>query len=180
MVRREPIKSGTDCRNTCSRFSNPRTSGRQTVTTMRANCNHELSQPGLLIWEESKRSECNFRQPTAQKYNVNLVRWVARSRGCRIPGAHDCVLRNGVHLFRESIDHARMSVGTAYFSPISSKQSPSLQNHHKPIDKQGDSQNASCTAIERYEAVDLFNGMRMGGQWDRNRRALRIEVAARR
>jgi hypothetical protein len=28
--------------------------------------------------------------------------------------------------------------------------------------------------------VDLFNGMRMGGQWDRNRRALRIEVAARR
>jgi hypothetical protein len=28
--------------------------------------------------------------------------------------------------------------------------------------------------------VDLFNGMQMGGQWDRNRRALRIGVAARR
>ena len=68
----------------------------------------------------------------------------------------------------------------AYLSPISSKQSPSLQNHHKSIDKQGDSQNASCTAIERYEDVDLLNGMQMGGQWDRNRRALRIGVATRR
>jgi hypothetical protein len=28
--------------------------------------------------------------------------------------------------------------------------------------------------------VDLFNGMQMGCQWDRNRRALRIGVAARR
>jgi hypothetical protein len=28
--------------------------------------------------------------------------------------------------------------------------------------------------------VDLFNGMQMGGQWDQNRRALRIGVAARR
>jgi hypothetical protein len=28
--------------------------------------------------------------------------------------------------------------------------------------------------------VDLFNGMQMGGQWDWNRRALRIGVAARR
>jgi hypothetical protein len=28
--------------------------------------------------------------------------------------------------------------------------------------------------------VDLLNGMQMGGQWDRNRRALRIGVATRR
>jgi len=180
MVRWEPIKSGTDCRNTCGRFCNPEATGRQTVTTMRANCNHELSQPGLLIWEESKRFECNFKQPGAQKHTANPVRWATRNRGCRIPDAHFCVLRDGVHLFRASTNHVRKPVDSAYFSPISSKQSPSLQNHHKPIDKQGDSQNASCTSIERYEAVDLFNGMQMGGQWDWNRRALRIGVAAHR
>ena len=88
MVRWEPIKSGTDCRNTCSRFCNPEATGRQTVTTMRANCNHELSQPGLLIWEESRRSECNFRRPAAQKHIANPVRWAARNRVCRIPDAH--------------------------------------------------------------------------------------------
>ena len=180
MVRWEPIKSGTDCRNTCGRFCDPGATGRQTVTTMRANNNYELSQPGLLIREESGRSECKLRQPAEQKHITNPVRWAARNRGCHIPDAHDCFLRNGVHLFRASIDHARMPVDSAYFSPISSKQSPSLQNHHKSIDKQGDSQNASCTAIERYEAVNLFNGMQMGGQWDWNRRALRIGVAAHR
>jgi len=147
---------------------------------MRANCKHEPSQPDLLIRAESKRSECDFKQPGAQKHTANSVRWATRNRGSRIPDAHDCVLRDGVHLIRASTDHARRHVDSAYFSPISSKQSPSLQNHHKPIDKQGDSQNASCTAIERYKAVDLFNGMQMGCQWDRNRRALRIGVAARR
>ena len=110
MVRCEPIRSGTNCRNTCSRFCNPEATGRQTVTTMRANCNHEPSLPGLLIREESGRSECNFRQPTEQKHITNPVRWVARNRGCRIPDAHDCVLRNGVHLFRASTDHARRPV----------------------------------------------------------------------
>ena len=110
MVLWEPIRSRTDCRNTCSRFCNPEATGRQTVTTMRANCNHEPSLPGLLIREESGRSECNFRQPTEQKHITNPVRWVARNRGCRIPDAHDCVLRNGVHLFRASTDHARRPV----------------------------------------------------------------------
>ena len=180
MVHWEPIKSGTDCRNACSRFCNPRATRRQTATTMRANCNHKLSQPGLLICEESKRFECNFREPAVQKHIANPVRWAARNRGCHIPGAHDYVHRNGVHLVRASTDHARRPVDPAYFSPISAKRSPSLQNHQKPIDKQGDSQNASCTCIERYEAVDLFNGMQMGGQWDRNRSALRIGLAARR
>ena len=180
MVHWEPIRSGTDCRNTCGRFCNPRATGRQTATTMRANCKHEPSQPGLLIREESKRFECNFREPAVQNHITNPVRWAARNRGCHIPDAHFCVLRNGVHLFGASTVHARRPVDSAYFSPIPSKQPPSPQNHHKPIDKQGDSQNASCTAVERYEAVDLFNGMQMGCQWDRNRRALRIGVAARR
>jgi len=180
MVHWEPIKSGTDCRNTCSRFCNLRTAERQTATTMRANCKHEPSQPDPLIRAESKRFECNFREPAAQKHITNPVRRAARNRGCHIPGAHDCVLRNGVHLFGASTVHAHRPFDSAYFSPIPSKQPPSPQNRHKSIDKQGDSQNASCTAIERYEAVDLFNGMQMGGQWDWNRRALRIGVAAHR
>jgi hypothetical protein len=175
-----PIRSGTDYRNTFSRFCNPGATRRQTVTTMRANCNHEPSQPGLLIWEGSRRSGCNFRQPTAHKQIANPVCWAVTNRDSHIPDAYFCVLCCGVHLFRASTGHVRRPVDSAYFSPIFSKQPPSPQNHHKPIDKQGDSQNASCTAIERYEAVDLFNGMQMGGQRDRNRRALRIGVAARR
>ena len=110
MVHWEPIKSGTDCRNACSRFCNPRATRRQTATTMRANCNHKLSQPGLLICEESKRFECNFREPAVQKHIANPVRWAARNRGCHIPGAHDYVHRNGVHLVRASTDHARRPV----------------------------------------------------------------------
>jgi hypothetical protein len=180
MVHWEPIKSGTDCRNACSRFCNSRATGRQKATTMRANCNHELSQPGLLICEESKRFECNFREPAVQKHIANPVCWAVTNRDSHIPDAYFCVLCCGVHLFRASTGHVRRPVDSAYFSPIFSKQPPSPQNHHKPIDKQGDSQNASCTAIERYEAVDLFNGMQMGGQWDRNRRALRRGAATRR
>ena len=110
MVHWEPIKSGTDCRNACSRFCNPRATRRQTATTMRANCNHKLSQPGLLICEESKRFECNFREPAVQKHIANPVRLAARNRGCHIPGAHDYVHRNGVHLVRASTDHARRPV----------------------------------------------------------------------
>ena len=105
-----PIRSGTDYRNTFSRFCNPGATRRQTVTTMRANCNHEPSLHGLLIREESGRFECNFRQPAVQKLIANPVRWVARNRGCHIPGANDCVLRNGVHLVRASTDHARRPV----------------------------------------------------------------------
>src|ERR1035441_2309042 len=110
MVLWEPIRSGTDCRNTCSRFCNPRSTGLQTVTTMRANCKHEPSQPDLLIRAESKRSECDFKQPGAQKHTANSVRWATRNRGSRIPDAHDCVLRDGVHLIRASTDHARRHV----------------------------------------------------------------------
>jgi hypothetical protein len=105
-----PIRSGTDYRNTFSRFCNPGATRRQTVTTMRANCNHEPSLLGLLIREESGRSECNFRQTAVQKHIANPVRWVARNRGCHIPGANDCVLRNGVHLVRASTDHARRPI----------------------------------------------------------------------
>ena len=110
MVRCEPIRSGTNCRNTCSRFCNPEATGRQTVTTMRANCNHELSQPGLLIWEESRRSECNFNQPGALKHVTNPALWATRNRDSYIPDTHFCVLCNGVHLVRASTDHARRPV----------------------------------------------------------------------
>ncbi len=71
----EPIKSEQIAEIRAGRFCNPEATRRQTVTTMRANCNHELSQPGLLIWEESKRFECNFKQPGAQKLTANPVRW---------------------------------------------------------------------------------------------------------
>ena len=180
MVRWEPIKSGTDCRNTCSRFCNPRGNRAtdsdnhesqlqsRTVTTWPLDLGGKQTLRMQLQATSSAEAHCESGPLGCQKSRLPYTR-----------RAH-CVLRNGVHLFRASTNHARRPVDSAYLSPISSKQSPSLQNHHKPIDKQGDSQNASCTAIERYEAVDLFNGMQMGGQWDRNRRALRIGVAARR
>ena len=101
---------GNRLQKQCGRFCNPRATGRQTATTMRANCKHDPSQPGLLIWEGSRRSGCNFRQPTAHKHIANPVCWAVKNRDSHIPDAYFCVLCCGVHLFRASTTHARRPV----------------------------------------------------------------------
>ena len=153
--------------------------GRQTVTTMRANCNTRsvTTWPLDLGGKQTLRMQLQATSSAEAHCESGLL-------GCqksRQPYTRRVLLCS--LLWCSSVPRVNRSRSQACrFSilPPSSKQSPSLQNHHKPIEKQGDSQNASCTAIERYEAVDLFNGMQMGGQWDWNRRALRIGVAARR